>query len=266
VVTSVGQTIRVSSNQNSRIAILGAQKPLLHVLTPLAVRNPGLNVLAFFDSPEGAELQLARIGDPEQLPERVAGSTIWKINGKPQAGASTIAPFAHGSAMLCAATLAMGTGARLRIARFGLDGNLQTQGEQTFPDLAPNLAMSVHWSSQRQIRACFVASARNRFRVIDTTFDINFALTAPPSISIPLEVKGKVVEIQTAHFEPVPGHVTRFVLFRCENGDAFAFDDQSALRPVRTPIPKDVPVALIPGQMYWYGVWPTATRVSAEAL
>ena len=266
VVTSGGQSIRVGSNQNSRVAVITPERPLLRILTPLAVRSPALNVLAFLDSPDGAELQFATIGDPEQLPDRVAGRTIWKINGKPHAAASTLAPFPHGSAILCAATLPTGVATRLRLARFGLDGNLQTQGEQTFPDVASTSAISAHWSSQRQIRVCLVASAQGKFHIIDTTFDINFALTAPASISAPLEVKGKVVEIQTTHFEPVPGHVTRFVLFRCENGESFAFDDKTALRPVSTPIPKDVPVALIPGQMYWYGVWPTPTGVSAEAL
>jgi hypothetical protein len=220
----------------------------------------------FTESGEGADLELARIGNPEQLPDHVTARTIWRINGKPQAAASALAPFPHGSAMLCAAALSTGSGTRVRIARFGLDGNIQTQGEQTFPDVASTSALSAHWSSQRQIRVCFVVTTRNRFHVVDTTFDINFALTAPPSVSAPLEVKGKVVEIQTAHFEPVPGHITRFVLFRCDNGDAYAFDDQATLRPVATPIPKSAPVALIPGQMYWYGVWPDASGVTAEAL
>jgi hypothetical protein len=266
VVTSSGRTIRVASNENSRATVLTAEKPPVRILTPLAVRNPALNILVFLDSPEGAELEHTRIGDPEQLPEKLSGRTIWRLNGKPQAAASTLAPFPHGSAMLCAASLPAGSGTRVRVARFALDGNLQTQGEQTFPDIASTSALSTHWSSQRQVRVCFVATARNKFHVVDTTFDINFALTAPPYVSPPLDVKGKVVEIQAAHFEPVPGHVTRFVIFRCENGDAFAFDDQATLRPVATPIPKGAPVALIPGQMYWYGVWPTESGVAAEAL
>jgi hypothetical protein len=268
IVGSTPQSIHVGNSLNTKTTDIVPTRPILQVLTPLAVKGHQLFVLSLLDAAPGVELAFAATGDAESRPV-ITPQVIWRAGDRPEGVATTLAPSTAGNACAVAMSRNTDNGVRVKLLKFDLSGKPAGETEQLIPGVKAAKGIAVHWGTMRQIRVSVAAAPAgngNRVQLVELIFHEDLTLVKPAAMTQAFTLTEPLAASAIAYFEQTLGEARRAALLRGQRGSSWVVDRRDRLQSLGTTIPASSPVALIPGADAWYAFFLTPAGVASRSF
>jgi hypothetical protein len=268
IVGSTPQSIHVGNSLNTHTLEIAPTRPILQVLTPLAVKGHRLIVLSLLDASSGVELAFAATTDAESRPARVVPQVIWR-GERPAATAATLSPNTAGNACVVAMSRNTDNGVRVRLLKFDLAGKPMGETEQLIPGVKATDGIAVHWGNMKEIRVSVAtepAGNGNRVQLAELTFREDLTLEKPAAMTQVWTLTEPQAAAAIVYFEQTSGETRRASILRGQRGTSWVVDRSDRLKSLGASIPASSPVALIPGAEAWYAFFLTPTGVAAHSF
>jgi hypothetical protein len=282
IVSSGSQAITVGTSLDAKSTQIAFARPILQVLTPLALKSHQLYVFALLDAAPGAELAFAATGGAAGLVARATPQILWR-GERPAASAATLTPDPAGRSCLVALAHNTAAGVTMTVLKFDLAGKLLGQTEQSLGGQQATDGVAIHWGTRHEILLSIMArptgnvatpagshatpaGSHEAVQLIEWTFNedlkpVKSAARSPVwSLSEPLA--GSTV----AYFEQSLGAPRRVAILRGQRGSSWVVDRQDRLKSLGTLIPGSSPVALVPGADAWYALFLGPAGVASRSF
>jgi hypothetical protein len=264
IVAESHHTLVVGHNLSDarRSAFGGAE--LSRVLPPVAAES-GL----YLAGVRGVDLLLTRITGSEDGVEAGPVWTVEKLAAPPDAAALTLSPAGAGNILLFVLAWKRNKATEVRLLTVSPAGKVIARADHTLPDVFPLGPAAAAWSTTGHLRASLLvrsAAEEIQIRAEELPLRPDLMLDGASRASEPVPLDSPLHDARLSYFETVPGQLSRVALLRASGGQTWVIPADGSPRPPQTAIPSAGPVALLPGLMHWYAVWPANGLLSIAPL
>jgi hypothetical protein len=264
VVSVQNRKVTVGHNSTSkRITAFGGAEAGM-VLAPVATKA-GLYLAGI----RGSELVLERISADEKTVEPGAVWTLEKFPAAPAAAAMTVSPEPAGSTLLFVLAWTAGDDTRVQFLTVSPGGKVLTRAVHSVSGVRPLGPAAAGWSTGGEVRASLLvrsAARATEVRVVELKASPALAVDGTPRLSEPVRLDYPLQDARLAYFEQNAGQLSRIAALRTTGGKTWILTGDGVPREPRTAIPGTGPLALLPGEIYWYAVWPEGGKLRIGAL
>ncbi len=244
---------------DSRVTAFGGAE-LSPILSPVATQA-GL----YLSGMEGSDLLLTRITGSEKSLDAGRVWTVEQLKANPVAAALTLSPQAAGNTLLFVLAWPAGPATQVRFLTVSPLGKVIARADHTVPGLLPSGPAAAGWSTTGELRASLVVHQGSETRVVEFRLRPDLSLESEPVPSQPAPLTSPLQDARIAYFESRPGLLGRMVLLRA-GGQVSMITATGAPAAPRAPVPATGPLAILPGRIAWYAVWPGKTTLSIARL
>lgn len=262
ILTTGGGRLTVGHNlTKQRIQAFGGAE-LSRIFPPVAT-EAGLYIAAV----RGPELVLAQFPPVEEGIEEGPVRTIERLESTPDAAALTVSPAGTGNRLLLVMAWDDNGGTRLRFRILSPDGELMASAEQTVPDVHPAGTAAAGWSTTGEMRASLLVrgDSANQVRTLEFALDPELMLDRAPQTGEPVRLGSAMRDAQMQYFEAMPGGLRRIAVVR-DADSVWVIPQEGEARPPESPVPVAGPLTILPGETYWYAVWPGEAALNIGPL
>jgi hypothetical protein len=260
------QAGRVAVGHNltaSRVKAFGGAE-LASVLRPVATKEA-----LYLAAVRGTELVLERIAASESGIGEGHDRVVEKFATAPAAAAITLSPVGAAPGLLAVLAWSSPEGMRVELLAIDLEGKIRSRSQHTIEGFRPMGVAAVGWSTANERRASVLvrsAAKATEARVVELRIEPDLSLKGKPTPSSPVILDAQLYDTHMEYFEASPGQLRRMVLLRSEGGKVWVIAQDGAVRTPAAPLPSSGPIAILPGQVHWYGVWPDKDLLTTGVL
>ena len=110
------------------------------------------------------------------------------------------------------------------------------------------------------------ATQATEIRTAEIRLSPALAVDGAARLSDPVRLTFPLQDARFAYFESTPGRLSRMVVVRSSGGKTWVIPADEPPRAPHTEFPSGGPLAILPGQIYWYAVWPDAGHLAIGPL
>jgi hypothetical protein len=216
-----------------------------------------------------SELVLTRISGSESGVEEGSVVVVQKFDAEPAAAALTLSPVGAPEGLLVVLAWNAPNGTRVVLLSVDLGGKVIARAEHTIEGFRPLGPAAVGWSTANERRAVLLvrnAAKATELRAIEMRIEPDLSLAGAAVPSEPVRLDAELQDARLAYFESMPGLLRRMVLVRSGGGKVWVIPQDGVPRSPVAPIPSSGPLAILPGQSLWYGVWPDSGLLAIGVL
>jgi hypothetical protein len=224
------------------------------VLPPVAT-EAGLHVAAV----RASELVLQAFQGSRESLEAGAAVTVEKLKSAPAAAAMTISPMGTRDALWFVLAWGEGSGTRVEYLKADIGGKILARVERTLENVRPLGPAAAGWSTAGELRAALLvrnAAKATEVRVVEVSLHADLSPAAEPLMSGAMLFDAELYDARLLYFESSPGSLKRMGLVRTAGGKMWAVPMDGEPRNPLSAVPSAGPVAILPGALHWYVVWP----------
>lgn len=207
----------------------------------------------------GSDLVLTRLTGSESGVEAGPVWTMEKLQAAPAAAALTVSSQAAGNVLLFVLAWNAAKGTQVQFLTVSPDGKVIARAERTIAIFRPMGPAAAGWSTRGELRAVLLVRSDAKpteMRAAEIRLLPDLTLTGATRFSEPVPLDSLLHDARLGYFESAPGRLSRMVLVRTSDGKVWVISSEGTLRPPRISIPPAGPLAILPGLMRWYAVWP----------